>query len=51
VSAALEAGWTLVEMRESVIDDAWLRVKPKWQPFRNQPISVGFVWRKLDSSV
>jgi SAM-dependent methyltransferase len=51
VSAALEAGWTLVEMRESVIDDAWLRVKPKWQPFRNQPISVGFVWRKLESSV
>jgi SAM-dependent methyltransferase len=51
VSAALGAGWTLVEMRESVIDDVWLRVKPKWQSFRNQPISVAFVWRKLDRSV
>jgi SAM-dependent methyltransferase len=51
VSAALGAGWTLAEMRESVIDDVWLRVKPKWQSFRNQPISVAFVWRKLDRSV
>jgi hypothetical protein len=30
VGAALPAGWTLVEMRERVIDDAWLAVKPKW---------------------
>ena len=45
VGAALEAGWTLVEMRERVIDDAWLAVKPKWERFRNQPISVAFVWR------
>jgi SAM-dependent methyltransferase len=50
VNAALEAGWRLVEMRERVIDDAWLRLKPKWEAFRNQPISVAFVWRKRPGS-
>jgi SAM-dependent methyltransferase len=46
VTAGLEAGWTLVEMRERVIDDRWLTLKPKWQRFRHHPISVAFVWRK-----
>ena len=30
VSAGLAAGWTLVEMRERLVDDAWLELKPKW---------------------
>ena len=46
VTAALEAGWTLVEMRERVIDDDWLALKPKWEPFRDHPISVAFAWAK-----
>jgi SAM-dependent methyltransferase len=46
VTAALAAGWTLVEMRERLIDDAWLALKPKWEPLRNQPVAFAFAWRK-----
>jgi SAM-dependent methyltransferase len=44
--AALDAGWNLAEMRERVIDDVWLALKPKWQRLRDHPISFAFVWRK-----
>jgi SAM-dependent methyltransferase len=46
VTTGLDAGFELAEMRERVIDDGWLAVKPKWERFRNQPISVAFVWLK-----
>lgn len=46
VTAGLEAGWTLGEMRESVVDDRWVAVKPKWERFRGHPVSVAYVWRK-----
>lgn len=46
VTAGLEAGWTLVEMRERVIDERWLALKPKWERFRHHPIAVAFVWRR-----
>jgi SAM-dependent methyltransferase len=45
VTTGLLAGWTLVEMRERVIDDAWLALKPKWESHRDQPIAFAFVWR------
>jgi SAM-dependent methyltransferase len=46
VTAGLAGGWTLVEMREGLVDDRWLAVKPKWERLRNQPVSVAFAWRK-----
>lgn len=46
VAAALGMGWQLVEMHERLIDDEWLAVKPKWERFRNHPISLAFTWRK-----
>jgi len=46
VTTALDAGWLLVEMKERVIDDAWIELKPKWERFRGHPISFAFVWRK-----
>lgn len=46
VTAALAAGWALVEMHEGVIDAEWLAVKPKWARFRNYPISAAMVWRR-----
>jgi SAM-dependent methyltransferase len=46
VTAGLTAGWTLVELKERVIDDAWLALKPKWEPLRNRPISFALIWRK-----
>jgi SAM-dependent methyltransferase len=46
VGAALGAGWGLVELRERVIDDAWLALKPQWARFRGHPIAMAFVWHK-----
>jgi SAM-dependent methyltransferase len=46
VTAALAAGLTLVEMRERVIDDAWLALKPKWERLRGQPVAFATAWRK-----
>ena len=31
VKAAFVAGWTLLEMDEGLIDDDWVKHKPKWQ--------------------
>ena len=45
MSAGLAAGWTLVEMRERVIDDAWLELKPKGRSLRDQPIAFAVAWR------
>jgi SAM-dependent methyltransferase len=45
VSAGLAAGWMLVEMRERVIDAAWLELKPKWASLRDQPIAFAVAWR------
>jgi SAM-dependent methyltransferase len=46
VEAAHRAGFRLAEMIEGVIDDAWLAAKPKWQAFRDHPISFAMVWQK-----
>ncbi|MFD3744192.1 class I SAM-dependent DNA methyltransferase [Nocardia sp. NPDC058633] len=46
VTAALDTGWRLVELRERVIDDEWVAVKPQWERFRHHPISAAYVWRK-----
>lgn len=45
--AALGAGWQLAEMREGVVDEEWLAVKPKWARYRNHPVSITHVWRKI----
>jgi SAM-dependent methyltransferase len=45
VTAARSAGWQLVEMKERLIDDAWLELKPKWEPLRGHPIAFACVWR------
>jgi SAM-dependent methyltransferase len=49
VSAGLAAGWTLVEMRERVVDDQWLELKPKWEALRDQPIAFALAWRGQDA--
>ena len=46
VTAALDAGWMLAEMKERVIDDAWLQLKPTWERFRGHPIAFAFAWLK-----
>jgi SAM-dependent methyltransferase len=44
--AAHAAGWTLLEMDEGLVDEAWLQKKPKWEAYRGLPISFSTVWRK-----
>jgi SAM-dependent methyltransferase len=46
VSAALGAGFTLVEMHERIVDDAWIASKPKWEKYRDRPTSFIMVWRR-----
>ncbi len=46
VKAAHAAGWTLLEMDEGVIDDAWLQKKPKWHIYRGTPVSFAMVWHR-----
>ena len=46
MKAAHASGWSLWEMEEGLIDDAWLRKKPKWQHYLGPPISFAMVWRR-----
>ncbi|MEQ9642184.1 MAG: class I SAM-dependent methyltransferase [Alphaproteobacteria bacterium] len=46
VAAGNAAALRLDEMRECVIDEAWLTSKPKWRPYLHWPVSYGMVWRK-----
>jgi ubiquinone/menaquinone biosynthesis C-methylase UbiE len=46
VRAALAAGWTLTEMYEGVIDEEWVRVKPKWASLKNHPVNFGYIWQR-----
>jgi ubiquinone/menaquinone biosynthesis C-methylase UbiE len=48
VKAARAVHWSLEEMDEGLIDDAWLRKKPKWKPYLGLPISFVMVWRRAD---
>jgi SAM-dependent methyltransferase len=45
VKAAHAVGWSLLEMDEGLIDDAWLRKKPKWRDYFGLPISFSMVWQ------
>jgi SAM-dependent methyltransferase len=43
--AAFALGWSLLELDEGIVDDAWLRKKPKWKGYFGLPISFAMVWR------
>ncbi|WP_033821935.1 class I SAM-dependent methyltransferase [Kitasatospora sp. MBT63] len=45
LSAGLAAGWQLAEMREAVVDEEWIALKPKWEKYRSHPVSAAYVWR------
>jgi SAM-dependent methyltransferase len=48
MSAARGAGLVATEMHEAVIDEAWIRRKPKWDRHRGWPISFVWAWRTAD---
>lgn len=41
------AGLTQVEMHERLVDEEWLRLKPKWATHQDWPISFASVWRAI----
>jgi hypothetical protein len=46
VKAAHEAGWSLLEMDEGLVDDARLARKRRWEAYRGLPVSFAMVWRR-----
>ncbi|MFI6869423.1 class I SAM-dependent DNA methyltransferase [Nocardia sp. NPDC050406] len=50
VTAGLAAGWQLAELREALIDDAWITVKPKWAALRGHPFTMASVWATQPST-
>jgi SAM-dependent methyltransferase len=46
VAAGLGAGLALAELRERLIDDEWVALKPKWERHRGHPISFAAVWSR-----
>lgn len=46
VNAAYKQGLSLLQMDEGIIDDSWIATKPKWQKYKNRPVSFCFVWKK-----
>jgi SAM-dependent methyltransferase len=46
VAAARAADLSLIEMRERLVDDHWIALKPRWENYRNHPVSFAMVWRK-----
>jgi SAM-dependent methyltransferase len=49
VAAAHAAGFTLTELRERLVDDAWIALKPKWAALRGHPVTFAAVWRGADA--
>ena len=44
IAAGLAAGFSLIEMHERIVDEAWVKVKPKWAKYRDRPVSFAMVW-------
>ena len=45
VAAAHRTGWSLAEMVEGCIDQAWLARRPRLARYRGHPVSFAMVWR------
>jgi len=46
VTAARAAELSLVEMRERLVDDRWIALKPRWAPYRHHPVSFVMAWQR-----
>jgi SAM-dependent methyltransferase len=46
VAAARAAELSLVEMRERLVDDRWIALKPRWEQYRNHPVSFAVAWQR-----
>jgi hypothetical protein len=46
VAAARAAGLRLHDMRERLVDDEWIALKPRWEPMRGHPVAFAFAWQR-----
>ena len=46
VKAAFKSNFVMLEMEEGIVDQDWLQKKPKWEKYKNWPVSFLFVWKK-----
>jgi len=46
VAAARAEELSLIEMRERLVDDRWIALKPGWEQYRNHPVSFVMAWQK-----
>lgn len=46
VAAARAVDLLLIEMRERLVDDRWIALKPRWEQYRNHPVSFVMAWQK-----
>jgi SAM-dependent methyltransferase len=45
VAAAHAVAFRLVELRERLVDDGWVALKPTWEALRGHPVTFAAVWR------
>ena len=45
VTAGCAAGLSIADMRERLVDDRWLTLKPRWEQYRNHPVSFAIAWK------
>jgi SAM-dependent methyltransferase len=50
VAAAHAVDLVATELHEGLIDDEWIRRKPRWEVYRDWPISFAWVWCASDAS-
>jgi SAM-dependent methyltransferase len=44
--AGCAAELSLIEAEECIVDEEWLKTKPKWRKYLNWPVSFAHVWQK-----
>jgi SAM-dependent methyltransferase len=49
VVAARAVGLSLIEMRERLVDDRWIALKPRWAQYKNHPVSFALAWQRVIS--
>jgi SAM-dependent methyltransferase len=50
IKAAFNSNFVLLEMEEGIVDEEWFQKKPKWEKYKNWPVSFLFVWKKVVAS-
>ncbi len=46
VDAASAAGWSLLELRERLVDEQWIAAQPSMGRYANLPVSFAMVWQR-----